>query len=100
MGTNSPRIAFATPSVVTRLIGKFIRKNFSIILTLSISALSCAACAPRQAGPRLRPVQLELHGGAPRHLRVHIYIVMIPCDNKPSATNSTTQVLASAANYL
>eukprot|EP01044_Picomonas_judraskeda_P042819 COSAG03_NODE_22222_length_293_cov_29.680412_1_plen_69_part_10 len=36
MGTNSPRIAFATQSVVTRLLSKFIRKNFSIILTLSI----------------------------------------------------------------
>ena len=45
LGTNSPRIAFATPSVVTRLISKFIRKNFSIILTLSmeipIAPLAC-----------------------------------------------------------
>eukprot|EP01043_Picozoa_sp_COSAG02_P090216 COSAG02_NODE_27100_length_617_cov_0.716216_1_plen_46_part_10 len=44
------------------------------------SAMHAAGLHARPGWAR-RPcqaVQLELHGGAPRHLRVHIYIVMIP----------------------
>ena len=40
----------------------------------AVEYLSTPHCRVRPASLRLRPVQLELHGGAPRHLRVHICI--------------------------
>ena len=43
------------------------------------SALSCAACAPRQAGPRLRPVQVSCTGGAAPRETPAFYMIMSAC---------------------